>query len=128
MRGSEINFPDNHWDWSIHFYDEINVDSWVQVKLKFGKKKVVVEDDDHEDDKDNAEDSQKIGIPLLDKLVDLGIQEILVQVKAIEFKRHCVLAEYNDVDTMTKHWLWIPIAAIKKPAFQMEPAAISFLP
>ena len=78
VRGSEINFPDNHWDWSVHFYDEISVDSWVQVKLKQGKKKVTEEDEDDADDKDRAAGSAKIGIPLLDKLIDLGIQEILV--------------------------------------------------
>ena len=39
-----------------------------------------------------------------------------------------MLAEYTDVDSMTKHWLWIPIAALKKPSYQMEPVAISFLP
>ena len=112
----------------MHFYEEISVDSWVQVKLKFGKKKVSVEEDEDAEDKDVSEDSQKVGIPLLDKLIDSGVHDILVQIKAIEYKRHCVLAEFTDVDSMMKHWLWIPIAALKKPQYQIEPAAVSFLP
>ena len=87
------------------------------MKLKFGKKRVSEEEEEDADESVIAEDSKKVGIPLLDKLLDLGIQDILVQIKAIEYKRHCVLAEYTDVDSMTKHWLWSPIAALKKPSY-----------
>ena len=45
-KGSEINFPDQFWDWSQLFYDEISVDSWVKAKLKPRKRKV---DEDEED-------------------------------------------------------------------------------
>ena len=62
----------------MHFYEEISVDSWVQVKLKFGKKKVSVEEDEDAEDKEVSEDSQKVGIPLLDKLIDSGVHDILV--------------------------------------------------
>lgn len=94
-----------------------------------GNKKVVLEEDEEGDDAKQADDFQKkLGIPLLDKLLELGIDEILVQIKAIEYKRHCVLAEYTDVDTMTKHWLWFPLSALSKVNSQVEPPAISFLP
>ena len=128
VKGSEISFPDNNWDWNLHLFDEISVDSWTTAKLKFVKSKGEDDEDNAADEKPTAEDNKKLGIPLLDKLLDLGIEEILVQVKAIEYKRHCVLAEYTDADTMTKHWLWIPIASLRKIPAQIEPAAISFLP
>ena len=126
-KGSEINLPNNQWDWNVMFFDEISIDSWFEVKLMFGSKKETDEDDNAED-KEQIEQKKKLGVPLLDKLLDLGIEVILVQIKAVEYKRHCVLAEYTDVDSMTKHWLWIPIAALSKPSYQVEPAAISFLP
>lgn len=126
-KGSEINFPDQFWDWSQLFYDEISVDSWVKAKLKPRKRKVD-EDEEDQDDKQEVEDSKKLKVPALDKLLDLGIEEVLVQIKAIEYKRQSVLAEYIDEDSMTKHWLWIPIQALSQSSFFMEPVSISFLP
>lgn len=40
---------------------------------------------------------------LLNKLFNLGIDEILVQIKAIEGRGNMILAEYVDQDTMTVH-------------------------
>lgn len=77
-KGSEIAFPDQHWDWSVHFFDEVSVDSWYQAKLKLGKRKTSGNDDDEGDGRQGAEDSKKLGIPLLDKLLDLGVEDILV--------------------------------------------------
>ena len=127
-KGSEIAFPDSHWDWSAPFFDEIAVDGWYQAKLKLGKRKSSEEDEGEADDKRGSDGGKKVGVALVDKLLGLGVEDILVQIKAIEYKRHCVLAEYTDADSMTKHWLWIPIAALSKPEYQTEPAAISFLP
>ena len=129
-KGSEINFPDNNWDWSQHFFDEIPVDSWFKVKLKQRKKKNTDKDEDEEeqDEKEDEQEEKKLGIPALDKLLDLGIEDVLVQVKAIEYKRQSVLVEYTDEDSMTKHWLWIPIQSLSQPSFIMEPVSVSFLP
>lgn len=51
-----------------------------------------------------------------------------MQIKAVEYKRHCILVEYFDNDTMTKHWLWFPIVAIVKTCPKVEPVSVSFLP
>ena len=51
-----------------------------------------------------------------------------MQIKAIEYKRHCILAEYFDNDSMTKHWLWFPVAHFINTCPQIEPVAVSFLP
>lgn len=45
-KGSEINFPDQQWDWSQHFFDELSVDSWIKAKLRYGKKKITDEDEE----------------------------------------------------------------------------------
>ena len=48
-KGSEINLPNNQWDWNVMFFDEISIDSWFEVKLMFGSKKETDEDDNAED-------------------------------------------------------------------------------
>ena len=55
-KGSEINFPDQHYDWSALFFDEIAVDSWVQVQLK-RKRRVNDEDDDEAEEGETAEEA-----------------------------------------------------------------------
>ena len=131
VKGSEINFPDKNWDWNMLFFDEISVDSWTTAKLKLVRSKGEDDEDGTEEkliSDDSKKDIKKLGIPLLDKLLDLGIEEILVQVKAMEYKRNCVLAEYTDSDTMTKYWLWLPMSSLRLIPALIEPAAISFLP
>lgn len=95
-KGSEIYFPDQYWDWSQLFFDEISVDSWINLSLKQGRKKFTDEDEEDQEEKDHGKQLKPLNIPVLDKLINLGIHEILVQVKAIEFKRQSVLVEYTD--------------------------------
>ena len=124
-KGSEVNFPDPNIDWTKHFFDELSVDEWVKAKLQLGTKKSSGE---KSEGANQSLSKKKLGIPVLDNLIELGVDEILVQIKAIEFKRHCLLTEYTDIDTMTKHWLWFPISALSKIKTKIEPNAVSFLP
>jgi hypothetical protein len=45
----------------------------------------------------------------MSKLVALGIEEILVQIKAVDARSSAVLAEFTDHDMMLTHYVWIPV-------------------
>jgi hypothetical protein len=52
-------------------------------------------------------------IPKFNKLHQLGIDELLVQIKATDSRFNVVLAEYKDPENMLSHRMWIPVAALR---------------
>jgi hypothetical protein len=55
----------------------------------------------------NASRSQ---FPRLRKLSQLGITELLVQVKASDARYNIILAEFKDPESRLAHQMWIPVA------------------
>lgn len=45
VKGSQINFPDKDWDWSVLFFDELPVGSWAMTRLRYHRKKALSEED-----------------------------------------------------------------------------------
>jgi hypothetical protein len=65
---------------------------------------------------------------LIGKLTSLGIEELLVQIKAIDGKNGIALTEYTDSDTMTVHWIWFPITHLCSLERSVPPKVVGFLP
>jgi hypothetical protein len=53
---------------------------------------------------------------MIDRLLNLEIDEILVQIKAVDAKSNSVFAQYFDSDSMTTSYLWLPINSLKELA------------
>ena len=87
--------PDENQDWSYKIIDECIVGNWLLAKIK------------QRSNQDTLHANQFSMI--LSKMQSLGIEEILVQLKAVDARSNAVLAEYIDYDTMLSHLVWIPI-------------------
>lgn len=87
--------PDENYDWSAKIIEECMVGSWLLSKIKL---------------RSSSESIHSSSFSMvLSKLQSLGIEEILVQLKAVDARTNAILAEYTDYDTMQSHFLWIPI-------------------
>ena len=64
---------------------------------------------------------------MIDKLVGLGIYQILVQIKAVDGRHNTVLTEYFDPDTTTVHWIWFPVSHLSHVERPVAPKPSGFL-
>jgi hypothetical protein len=87
--------PDENHEWSTKIIDECIVGNWYLAKIK------------QRSSSESVHSSQFAMV--LSKLQSLGIEEILVQVKAVDARSSAVLAEYTDYDMMQTHYVWLPV-------------------
>ena len=123
-------------DWNAKIIDECLVDSWALAVIHKDKRKSKVSKDEKNKEGSNADEQggrskleavPDLGHPLLNKIAGLGIRTLLVQIKAINGKNNQILTEYHDVDSMTSHWIWFPIANLKSLFKPIGPKPESFL-
>lgn len=76
--------PNDNFDWCAKIVDECLVGTWAQAKLK-------------------------IPHPVLQKLVDIGQEEINIVIRAADFRHNVILGEYIDIDTLQLHLIWFPV-------------------
>lgn len=62
----------------------------------------------------------------MNKLINLGIDEIVVLIKAVDMRANVVLVEYQDPDTMQVHSIWIPVSHLSDLHNPLPPRAIGF--
>ena len=63
---------------------------------------------------------------MLNKLINLGIDEIVVLIKAVDLRGNVVLAEYQDPDTMQIHSIWVPVSHLSDLNNPLPPRAVGF--
>lgn len=63
---------------------------------------------------------------MLDKLLQLEIDEILVHIKAVDGKSNSVYAQYFDSDSMTTSFFWMPISNLVDLSKPLAPRSIGF--
>lgn len=83
--GAQI--PDDNHDWSAKASEEAIVGSWALAKLKRISHLT------------KGAGGQLTNHPLLNKLIGMGIEEIAVKVKCVDFRSQAVLAEFMDTDS-----------------------------
>ncbi len=64
--------------------------------------------------------------PLLNKLIDLGIEEIVVLIKAVDMRDNVILGEYWDHDAMQVHSIWIPINFLNDLHSPLPPRSVGY--
>jgi hypothetical protein len=64
--------------------------------------------------------------PLLNKLINFGIDEIVVLIKGVDLRANVVLAEYQDPDTMQIHSLWVPVSHLNDLHNPLPPRAVGY--
>lgn len=101
------NVPDENYDWTCKMIDECLVDTWALAKFKAPKGATI----DH---------------PLLAKLINFGIEEVVVLIKAVDLRANVVLGEYHDADTMQVHSLWVPVSHLSDLHSPLPPRAIGY--
>lgn len=121
--------PDDNYDWTSKMPDECIVDSWALAKFKQGRSS-------GSSGNQQAQNSQKpsdgqhmngeTSYPLLNKLIDLGIEEIVVLIKAVDMRDNVVLGEYWDHDAMQVHSLWIPINFLNDLNSPLPPRSVGY--
>ena len=63
---------------------------------------------------------------MLNKLINFGIDEIVVLIKAVDLRGNVVLAEYQDPDTMQVHSIWVPVSHLSDLNNPLPPRAVGF--
>lgn len=59
-------------------------------------------------------------------MVNFGIEEIVVLIKAVDLRGNVVLAEYQDPDTMQVHSIWIPVSHMTDLHDPLPPRAVGY--
>jgi len=54
--------------------------------------------------------------PILNKLSQLGVNELLVQIKATDARYNVILGEYKDSESQLSHQMWIPVGNCRSPS------------
>lgn len=101
------NVPDENYDWTCKMIDECLVDTWALARLKAPKGAAI----DH---------------PLLARLINFGIEEIVVLIKAVDLRANVVFGEYHDADTMQVHSLWVPVSHLSDLHSPLPPRAVGY--
>jgi len=89
------NIPDENYDWSAKMAEECIVGSWATAQLS-----------------PVGNTNKQYNHPLLEKLQSLGVNEINIIIRAVDFRTNIALGEYVDTDTLQIHSLWIPVKNI----------------
>ncbi|CDW79829.1 hect domain and rcc1-like domain-containing protein [Stylonychia lemnae] len=117
------NPPDDNHDWSSKMADECIVDSWALAKLKTQRASIQNQQAGQQQQNNISGDTN---YPLLNKLINLGIEEIVILIKAIDLKTNVILAEYQDSDTMQVHSIWIPVSYLNDLHTLLPPRAVGY--
>lgn len=105
--------------------DECVVDSWALAKFKPQRSQRAGNVGQGSQQSVIAQQGDT-SFPLLNKLINLGIDEIVVLIKAVDFRGNVVLAEYQDPDTMQIHSIWIPVSHLSDLHNPLPPRAVGY--
>lgn len=112
--------PDVDFDWSPKIIDECICDEWAIAKIApSGAKSKQAKNQSNQT-------ASKTNIPFIDNLLHLEIDEILVQIKAVDGRSNSVFAQYFDSDSMTTSYLWLPINSLSELAKPLPQRPIGF--
>lgn len=114
--------PDDNYDWSCKMIDECIVDTWALAKFKPQK----ITNQLNQQNQAQNSGSGETSFPLLNKLVNFGIDEIVVLIKAVDQRGNVVLAEHQDPDTMQVHSIWIPVNHLNDLHNPLPPRSVGF--
>lgn len=87
--------PDDNYDWTSKMPDECIVDSWALAKFKTQRPSNASNSNNSQ--QSQASQAMQLGetsYPLLNKLINLGIEEIVVLIKAVDVRGNVILAEF----------------------------------
>eukprot|EP00347_Sterkiella_histriomuscorum_P020695 403336831 len=119
------NIPDDNHDWTAKMADECIVDTWALAKFKTQRQ--LNQNSNQAGSQQNQSNSQgDTNYPLLNKIINYGIDEIVILIKAVDNRANVILAEYQDPDTMQVHSIWIPISYLNDLQTQLPPRAVGY--
>jgi len=107
--------PDDNHDWTAKMVEECVVGSWAIAKLKFVRGHLTKQGS-------RAETTST----LLNKLLKLGIDEIVVQVKAADFRSNVILGEYHDPDSLLLQTVWLPVSILYDLHSPLPPSSVGY--
>jgi hypothetical protein len=65
-------------------------------------------------------------LPLIIRLQNLGVQAIVVQIKAVDSRYNVVLGEYYDSENFCSHFIWFPISHLYELDHPLPPRSVGY--
>lgn len=65
-------------------------------------------------------------VPLIIRLIDQGIQAIVIQIKLVDSRYNCVLGEFYDLENLSSHLVWFPISHLYELDYPLPPRSVGY--
>ena len=118
--------PSENTDWTAKVADECIVDSWALAKISSSRASAAAGQGNSQVGKSAHSAAPEAALPLIIRLQNLGVQAIVVQIKAVDSRYNVVLGEYYDAENFCSHFIWFPISHLYELDHPLPPRSVGY--